>query len=114
MAAGLAVTSLLAWTDATTWFGLIGWAFAGVGMGLSSSSLSVLTLDLSDAGNSGRNSSAAQMAGTMSIATALAVSGTLLALNAADPQPWVFGAIITASAAIALLGLLTAGRIRPA
>ncbi len=114
MAAGLAVTSLLAWTDATTWFGLIGWAFAGVGMGLSSSSLSVLTLDLSDAGNSGRNSSAAQMAGTMSIATALAVSGTLLALNAGDPQPWVFGAIITASAAIALLGLLTAGRVRPA
>jgi len=112
MAVGLAVTSLLAWTDATAWFGLIGWAFAGVGMGLSSSSLSVLTLDLSDAGNSGRNSSAAQMAGTMSIATALAVSGTLLALNAASPQPWVFGTIITTSAAIALLGLLTAGRVR--
>ncbi len=112
MAAGLAVTSLLAWTEATTWFGLTGWAFAGVGMGLSSSSLSVLTLDLSDAGNSGRNSSAAQMAGTMSIATALAVSGTLLALNADDPRPWVFGAILTASAAVALLGLLTAGRAR--
>ncbi|MGW1342361.1 hypothetical protein ACWCOV_15045 [Kribbella sp. NPDC002412] len=48
-------------------------------MGLSSSSLSVLTLDLSDAGNSGRTSSSAQMAATMSIATALAVSGTLLA-----------------------------------
>src|SRR3954452_23213590 len=45
-------------------------------------SLSVLTLDLSDAGNSGRNSSATQMAGSMSIATAFAVSGTLLALTA--------------------------------
>jgi MFS family permease len=112
MAGGLAVTSLLAWTDATTWFGLIGWAFAGIGMGLSSSSLSVLTLDLSDASNSGRNSSAAQMAGTISIATALAISGTLLALNSSDPQPWVFGTIITASAAIALLGLLTASRVR--
>jgi MFS family permease len=114
MTGGLAVTSLLAWTDATSWFGLIGWAVAGVGMGLSSSSLSVLTLDLSDHGNSGRNSSAAQMAGTMSIATALAVSGTLLALNASNPQPWVFGTIITAGAAIALLGLLTAGRVRRA
>ncbi|WP_433161325.1 MFS transporter [Kribbella sp. CA-247076] len=113
MTVGLAVTSLLAWTNATAWFGLIGWGFAGVGMGLSSSSLSVLTLDLSDAGNSGRNSSAGQMAGTMSIAIALAVSGTLLALNAADPQPWVFGTILTAGTAIALLGLLAAGRVRP-
>ncbi|MEU4288040.1 MFS transporter [Kribbella sp. NPDC026596] len=112
MTGGLVITSLLAWTDATTWFGLIGWSFAGIGMGLSSSSLSVLTLDLSDRNNSGRNSSAGQMAATMSIATALAVSGTLLALNASDPQPWVFGSIITTGAALALVGLLAAGRVR--
>ena len=92
--------------------GLIGWTVAGIGMGLSSSSLSVLTLDLSDANNSGRNTGAAQMAGTMSIATALAVSGTVLALNASDPGPWVFGAIITASAARALAALATSIRIR--
>ena len=110
MTAGLAVTSLLAWT--TGWFGLIGWMVAGIGMGLSSSSLSVLTLDLSDAGNSGRNTSAAQMAGTMSIATALAVSSTLLALEADDPGPWVFGTIITASAALAFVALLTSHRVR--
>ncbi|MFI7064015.1 MFS transporter [Kribbella sp. NPDC050124] len=114
MTVGLVITSLLAWTDASSWFGLIGWGFAGIGMGLSSSSLSVLTLDLSDAGNSGRNSSSAQMAATMSIATALAVSGTLLALNAEDPQPWVFGAIITTDAGLALAALLTAGRVRRA
>ena len=112
MTTGLIITSLLAWTAATTWFGLIGWALAGVGMGLSSSSLSVLTLDLSDQNNSGRNSSSGQMAATMSIATALAVSGTLLAFNADNPRPWVFGAIITAGAALALLGLLTSGRVR--
>ncbi|TCN34774.1 MFS transporter [Kribbella orskensis] len=114
MAVGLAGTSLLAWTDTTTWAGLAGWTVAGIGMGLSTSSLSVLTLDLSDANNSGRNSSAAQMASTMSIATALAVSGTLLALNAAHPTRWVFGTIIAASAALALAGLLTSARVRPA
>ncbi len=114
MAAGLAGTSLLAWTSDILWLGLIGWLVAGIGMGLSSSSLSVLTLGLSDDSNSGRNVSAAQMASTMSIATALAVSGTLLALNAADPGAWVFGAIISTSAALALGSLLTAGRIRPA
>ncbi len=112
MTAGLAVTSLLAWTDWTTWSGLIGWTVAGIGMGLSTSSLSVLTLDLSDANNSGRNSSAGQMASTMSIATALAVSGTLLALNSDGPGRWVFGAIISAGAVLALLGLLTASRVR--
>jgi MFS family permease len=116
MTVGLLVTSLLAWTvattltDATTWFGLIGWGFAGIGMGLSSSSLSVLTLDLSDQSNSGRNSSAGQMAATMSIATALAISGTLLAFNADNPQPWVFGAIVSAGGVLALLGFLAAPR----
>ncbi|NIK57142.1 MFS transporter [Kribbella shirazensis] len=112
MTLGLLVTSLLAWTDVTTWIGLIGWGFAGIGMGLSSSSLSVLTLDLSDQNNAGRNSSAGQMVATMSIATALAVSGTLLAFNADAPHPWVFGTIITAGAAVALLGFLGAGRVR--
>jgi MFS family permease len=112
MTAGLIVTSALGWSDATTWIGLIGWGFAGVGMGLSSSSLSVLTLDLSDQSNSGRNSSAGQMAATMSIATALAISGTLLAFNADDPPRWVFGSIVTASAAMAFLGLLLAPRAR--
>jgi hypothetical protein len=81
-------------------------------MGLSSSSLSVLTLGLSDDSNSGRNVSAAQMAGTMSIATALAVSGTLLALNADAPGAWVFGAVITTSSALALAALITANRVR--
>lgn len=114
MTAGLLVTSLLAWTDATTWFGFIGWGFAGIGMGLSSSSLSVLTLDHSDHNNSGRNSSAGQMAATMSIATALAISGTLLAFNADAPRPWVFGSIITAGAVLALLGFLAAPRARRA
>ncbi|MDX2971513.1 MFS transporter [Kribbella solani] len=114
MTVGLLVTSLLAWTDVTTWFGLIGWGFAGIGMGLSSSSLSVLTLDLSDHNNAGRNSSAGQMAGTMSIATALAISGTLLAFNSDNPRPWVFGVIIVAGAVLAGAGLSAAARVRRA
>lgn len=112
MTVGLAVTSLLAWSDWTTLAGFAGWTVAGIGMGLSTSSLSVLTLDLSDANNSGRNTSAGQMASTMSIATALAVSGTLLALNSDAPGRWVFGAIIGTSSALALAGLLLSTRVR--
>lgn len=110
MTVGIAGTSLLAWTN-NTWAGLICWSIAGVGMGLNSSSVSVLTLDLSDATNSGRNSSSAQMAGTMSIAAVFALFGTLLAVNADHPTGWVFGAIITTSAVLALLALLTSARV---
>jgi hypothetical protein len=110
MTLGITGTSLLAWT-ATTWPGLICWAIAGIGMGLNSSSVSVLTLDLSDATNSGRNSSAAQMAGTMSIAAVFALFGTLLAVNADHPTGWVFGAIITTSAGLALAALVTSARV---
>ncbi|MGC4938993.1 MFS transporter [Kribbella sp. DT2] len=112
MTAGIAGTTLLAWTN-DTWIGLISWSIAGVGMGLNSSSVSVLTLDLSDATNSGRNTSSAQMAGTMSIAAVFALFGTLLAVNADHPTGWVFGAIITTSAGLALIGLLTSARIAP-
>ncbi|MEV6281792.1 MFS transporter [Kribbella sp. NPDC051770] len=112
MTAGTAGTTLLAWTG-DTWLGLISWSVAGIGMGLNSSSVSVLTLDLSDATNSGRNSSSAQMAGTMSIAAVFALFGTLLAINADHPTGWVFGAIITTSAGLALAGLLTSARISP-
>jgi MFS family permease len=110
MTVGIAGTSLLAWTN-DTWIGLISWSIAGIGMGLNSSSVSVLTLDLSDATNSGRNSSSAQMAGTMSIAAAFALFGTLLSVNADHPTGWVFGAIITTSAVLALLALLTSARV---
>ncbi|GAA1548299.1 MFS transporter [Kribbella lupini] len=110
MTVGIAGTSLLAWTN-HTWLGLISWSIAGIGMGLNSSSVSVLTLDLSDATNSGRNSSSAQMAGTISIAAVFALFGTLLAVNADHPTGWVFGAIITTSAVLALLALLTSAKV---
>lgn len=112
MTIGLTVTSALAWRTEESWIGLIGWAIAGIGMGLSSSTLAVLTLDLSDEGNSGRNSSAAQMAGSMSIAAALSVSGTLLALQADRPANWVFGAILLASTTLAAAAFSVAHRTR--
>jgi MFS family permease len=111
MTAGLSVTTLLAWSGLPAWAGLTGWAVAGIGMGLSSPSLSVLTLELAGETNQGRYTSAAQMAASVSMATSFAVSGTLLALAAPDPGRAVFGAIITAGAVIAAAGLLVARRV---
>lgn len=109
MTAGLAVTALLAWPAVPPAAGLAGWALAGVGMGLASPVLSVLTLAASDASNQGRNVGAAQLAGSLSTAAALAVSGAAVAL--ASPGPATFAGIVVAGGVTALAGLLTAGRV---
>src|SRR6266508_4400049 len=116
MTAGLAGTTTLAWTELPAWAGLSGWAVAGIGMGLSSPTLAVLTLDLAGDDHPGRYTSAALMAGSVSMATSCAISGTLLAVAAPDPGRDVFGAVLTAGVLIAALGLLATGRVtgRPA
>ena len=113
MSTGLAVTTLLAWPGLTPWVGLAGWCVAGLGMGLASPSLSVLTLDLSADHEQGRNSSALQMAGSTSMALTLAAGGTLLALSAPDPGPLAFGSILLGGFLAAVTGLLAAGRVTP-
>ncbi len=116
MTVGLAVTTTLAWTELPAWAGLSGWAVAWIGMGLSSPTLAVLTLDLAGDDHPGRYTSAALMAGSVSMATSCAISGTLLAVAAPDPGRDVFGAVLTAGVLIAALGLLATGRVtgRPA
>jgi MFS family permease len=109
MTAGLAVTTLLAWTAVPPVAGLLGWALAGVGMGLTSPVLSLLILAGSDRTNQGRNVSAGQLAGSLSTAAALAISGAAVAL--ASPGPATFAGILVAGGVVALAGLLTAGRV---
>ncbi|TDD72314.1 MFS transporter [Jiangella aurantiaca] len=109
MTAGLAVTTLLAWPAVPPVVGLLGWALAGVGMGLTSPVLSLLILAGSDRTNQGRNVSAGQLAGSLSTAGTLAVSGAAVALTA--PGPAVFAGILVAGGLVALAGLLTSGRV---
>jgi len=111
MTTGLAIATTLAWTGLPVWIGLAGWAVAGLGMGLSSPTLALLTLDLAGEHNQGRYTSAGQMSASMSTATTFAISGTLLAFAAPHPGRLVFGVILTAGAVLALLGLLATGRV---
>lgn len=110
MAVGLTVTSSLAWMDAPL-VGLVGWAVAGIGQGIVNPSLSVLTLAWSDDTNQGRNSSAASMAGSLSFAAAVAVSGTAVAFATPRPGPGVFAGIVGFSAAMAMFGALASRRL---
>jgi MFS family permease len=114
MTIGLSVTTTLAWTGLPAWVGLAGWALAGIGMGLSSPTLAVLTLDLAGEHRQGRYTSAAQLAGSIGMAAGFAIGGTLIAFAEPDPGRAEFGAILTGGAALALLGLLVVRRVSAA
>ncbi|BCJ59403.1 MFS transporter [Micromonospora endophytica] len=95
------------------WVGVLGWAVAGLGMGLLYPSLSVLTLELSRPGEQGRNSSSLQLCDSLAAATVLALTGALLAAGAA-PGPYSYAGTLAVAAGLALVGALLAGRVLPA
>ncbi|GAA4352405.1 MFS transporter [Angustibacter luteus] len=105
---GLAVSGLLVWTDLPVAVGLVGWAVAGLGIGMTTSTLSVLSMAVSDDATQGRNNAGAQLASGMSGAVFFAAAGTVLAL--AGPGRTAFGLICGAAVVIAVLGLIGARR----
>lgn len=92
--------------------GVIGWTTAGLGMGLSFPTLSVLTLKLSAPSEQGRNSSALQLSDALFTATVLALSGSLFAalLPRSDTAAFLSG--FGVSTCLAVLGLAITGRTR--
>jgi MFS family permease len=111
MTAGLSGTFLLTVDGLSPWLGLSGWAVAGIGMGFTSPTLSLLTLDLSTSADQGRNSGAAQMAGSIAMAVSFAVSGAMIALAAPQPGPRTFAAIVVVGIACAAAALAVAHRV---
>jgi MFS family permease len=113
MTGGLLVTTLLASSRLPIWAGLVGWAVAGVGMGLTSPTLSMLALDLSEPHEQGRNTGAMRLAGSLSTAVWFAATGAMLAVFGPVPGRAVFAVLVLAAAGLALLGLLLTHRIAP-
>ncbi|WP_455606194.1 MFS transporter, partial [Cellulosimicrobium funkei] len=78
VALGIGGAALLAWTAVPPVVGMVAWTLAGLGMGMTHPTLSVLTLELSPVAEQGANSSALQVSDAVAAATALAVTGSLL------------------------------------
>jgi MFS family permease len=112
IAAGTAVVTLAVVPAVPVWVGVLGWAGAGLGMGLLYPSLSVLTLELSAPGEQGRNSSSLQLGDSLFAATVLALTGAVLAAGAA-PGPGSYAGTLAVASGLALLGVLIAGRVVP-
>ncbi|MDZ5444208.1 MFS transporter [Micromonospora sp. 4G57] len=108
--AGTAVVALTVVPAVPVPFAVLGWATAGLGMGLLYPSLSVLTLALSAPGEQGRNSSSLQLGDSLFAATVLALTGAVLAVGPA-PGPAGYAATLAVAAGCGLLGVLLAGRV---
>lgn len=93
--------------------GVIGWAAAGLGMGLAYPTLSVLTLELSAPSEQGTNSSALQIADALFAAVVLALTGALFAALV-DTGTVAYLAGTTVACGLALVAVLVAGRARAA
>ncbi|MFY1618535.1 MFS transporter [Micromonospora sp. WMMD736] len=108
--AGTATVALAVRPEVPVAVAVLGWAVAGLGMGLLYPSLAVLTLELSAPGEQGRNSSALQLGDSLFAATVLALTGAVLAAGSA-PGPSSYLVTLVVAAGLALLGALLAGRV---
>jgi len=92
----------------------VGWLATGLGMGLLFPSLAVLLLKLSPPEAHGRNASALQLCDSISIATVLAVGGSIYAALLTRSEHTAFLLIFLTSALLALMGVLISHRVQPA
>lgn len=105
VAVGVALSSATLWTGMPVVVAIAGWALAGLGMGMAMSTLSVLLLDNSTAGEEGVNSSALQI--NDAITQSLALSLGSVAFAALLMREPMFGYLVNFAGAFAI-GLLAA------
>lgn len=79
VATGTAVLALAAFTTVPVWLAAVGCAIAGLGMGLSLASLSVLLLDISPVEQQGVNTAAAQMSDSLGNVIFIGLGGVMFA-----------------------------------
>ncbi|MFC4585537.1 MFS transporter [Sphaerisporangium corydalis] len=110
LALGIAGTGLLVFDAVPVLAGLGAWLVAGFGIGLVYPTLSVLTLELSEPGEEGRNSSSLQIGESVFAVVIIAATGAVFA--GFDTARWVylvcFGLIVLPAA----LGIFSAHRVQ--
>lgn len=109
---GVATVAATAWAHVPAAVGIAGWTIAGLGMGLAYPILAALALDLSAPGEEGVNSSALQLSEALTVATVLALGGSLFATLLETSPTLAFVASYAVSVALASLGMVVAGRCR--
>ncbi len=94
--------------------GMVGWAFAALGMGIVSPTLSTQLLELAPVSEQGRVSAAQGLAISTGVALTTGVVGAVVALRGAQTDGLAFALLMAGGAACALGAALAAGRTGPA
>jgi hypothetical protein len=89
VAVALGGIAVVAWHWAPGWLAMVAWAVGGAGMGLGMSSISVLLLGLSPAGERGYHTSAVQLADMISTVLLVGVGGVLVDTLGSTARPTV-------------------------
>lgn len=113
LAVGIVVCLLAAAPATPAVLVYLGWLIGGAGIGLAYSPLTVLTMGLSADAEQGRNSSALQTNETLMSSVLLAVSAVLFGYLVPVSHTLAFSVGIALALVCALLGSLTARRLRP-
>lgn len=110
---GLFVVLLSVLTIVPVWVAGVGSLLAGLGMGATMPSLSVLLLEYSPTEEQGKNAASAQMAEAICQVTLIGLGGVLFAgLHTTVPGTTMFGLIEVMMVAVAVLAAVTAHRVR--
>ena len=112
IAIGVFGPALLSLELIPVWAGLALWAVAGLGMGLSSPTLSTQMLALSPTTVQGRNTAAGNVTGSVTQSVTLGAAGALIAWQTPSLPGWLFAAIMASGGLIGLAGAVLAGRAR--
>ncbi|MFZ1410140.1 MAG: MFS transporter, partial [Micropruina sp.] len=115
IAVGLASVALGAWF-AGVWLVVLalGWTLAGLGMGLSVASGSLVVMQVSAGDELGRNTSALQVGEALGTSLFAGLAGTWFAYTHQDfPAPVSFGGLLTVMVLAGLAGTIMARRIGP-
>ena len=111
LCAGVLLSATALWPKMPVAFAALGWLLAGLGMGLISASLGVLTLAMSPPEKQGEHASALRLSEAVAIAIALAASGSVFSALLTHAAPVAYGAVFAIAATMALLGAAVVSRI---
>lgn len=110
---GLSLTAVAAWLPGRLLVvAVVGWVFAGLGMGLSLASTSLAVMQLSEPVEIGRNTSSLQVGESLGNSIGAGLAGTLFALGLARGDLMLgFGGALTAMLVLTALALASSLRI---
>lgn len=113
VAVAVSMVALTTWPAVPPWMAALAWVVGGLGMGMAMASVSVLMLQLSPPRAQGTNSAALQVSDSLFAAVTIGLGGALFALGLRHGDGvWALRLIDLLMIAIALAGVVLAGRVR--